>query len=129
MLAKLCAGSSLKRLPWQPLSAASLNTDASMMAVTGGDGELKSSALHSPHETAAFCCAGDEEGLSPFLRQHPPPHMLLGSFLQLCRVTSMPGCNQDLGRDPASLISWANLFQKEPAGFRAARTKAFSSAK
>lgn len=68
-------------------------------------------------------------GMSPFLRQHPPPHMLLGSFLQLCRVTSMPGCNQDLGRDPASLISWANLFRKEPAGFRAARTKAFSSAK
>lgn len=81
MLAKLCAGSSLKCLPWQLLSAASLNVEASMMVVTGGDGELKTSALHSPHETAALCFAGNEEGLSSFLPQHPPPHMLLGSFL------------------------------------------------
>lgn len=83
MLAQLCAASSLKHLPWQPPSAASPSVEVSMMAVTGGDGGLKRSSLHSPRDAAAFCFAGDEEGPSPFLSPHPPPHVLLdtGSFL------------------------------------------------
>lgn len=79
MPAQLCAGSSLKLLPWQLPSAASPHVEASVMAVAGGDGGLKRSSLQSLHDAAAFGFAGDEEGSSPFLS----PHALLdtGSFL------------------------------------------------
>lgn len=83
MLAQLCAGSSLKLLPWQPPSATSPNVEASVITVPGGDGGMKRSSLRSPCEDAAFWSAGDEEGSSPFLSPHPAPHTLLdtGSFV------------------------------------------------
>lgn len=83
MLAQLCAGSSLKLLPWQPPSAASPNVEASVIAVAGGDGGMKRSSLLSSCEDAALCFAGNEEGSSIFLSPHLGPHTLLGtgSFL------------------------------------------------
>lgn len=131
MLAQLCAGSSLKRLPWQPPSAALPNVEASTMVVAGGDGGLKRSSLHSLRDAAAFCFAGDEEGSSPFLSPHPPPRTLLdtGSFLYLCRVASTPGSYRTLVRIWRCSLHGQIFFERDQQISGQPGKKAFSSAK